>query len=151
MIGSHFSRILTLPHRHNSMQSVVAGQAPITLEWRNTSVKTKTTSNKIVRTMTIITEAHLKRDRFHLSGAVAPAPHLFHLSAAAVLKWDEFLSRDYDRTYCVGSHTLWNHTGRTTVSFWGLTIQIPSTLSHIRDCSPKSVTWDTGPTEKYTE
>ena len=29
--------VLTLTHRHNTMPSVVAGQAPITLEWKNTS------------------------------------------------------------------------------------------------------------------
>ena len=33
----------------------------------------------------------LKRDRFHLSVAAAPAPHLFHLSAAAALKREEFV------------------------------------------------------------
>ena len=33
--------VLTLTHRHNTMQSVVAGQAPITLEWKNTSEKNK--------------------------------------------------------------------------------------------------------------
>ena len=33
--------VLTLTHRHNTMQSVVAGQAPITLEWKNTSEKIK--------------------------------------------------------------------------------------------------------------
>ena len=29
--------VLTFTHRHNTMQSVVAGQAPMTLEWNNTS------------------------------------------------------------------------------------------------------------------
>ena len=29
-----FSIFSHLPHRHNTMQSVVAGQAPITLEWK---------------------------------------------------------------------------------------------------------------------
>ena len=33
--------VLTLTHRHITMQSVVAGQAPITLEWKNTSEKIK--------------------------------------------------------------------------------------------------------------
>ena len=34
--------VLILTHRRNTVQSVVAGQAPITLEWKNTSVKTQT-------------------------------------------------------------------------------------------------------------
>ena len=34
----------------------------------------------------------LKRDGFHLSAAAAPAPHLFHWSAAAALKWDGLVS-----------------------------------------------------------
>ena len=34
--------VLTLTHRHNTMQSVVAGKAPITLEWEKYLGKNKT-------------------------------------------------------------------------------------------------------------
>ena len=34
--------VLTLTHPHNTMQSVVAGQAPITLEWKKCLGKNKT-------------------------------------------------------------------------------------------------------------
>ena len=34
--------VLTLTHRHNTIQSVVAGQAPITLEWKKYLGKNKT-------------------------------------------------------------------------------------------------------------
>ena len=55
----HFSSrgvaVLTLPHRHNTMQSVVAGQvrisleqAPLTLEWKATSEKKKKKKSHLI-------------------------------------------------------------------------------------------------------
>ena len=34
--------VLTLPHRHNTTQSVVAGQTPISLEWKKYLGKNQT-------------------------------------------------------------------------------------------------------------
>ena len=54
------------------------------------------------------------------------------------------MARYFHRTfYCVGRRTQRNRTFRTAISFWGLTIQIPSTLSPKRDdCSPERVKCD---------
>ena len=39
------------------------------------------------------------------------------MSAAAALKWDEFESGYFHRTYCVGPRTLWNREVGTAVPF----------------------------------
>ena len=41
-----FVVVLTLTHRHYTMQSMVAGQAPITLEWEKYLGKTKTSEEQ---------------------------------------------------------------------------------------------------------